>query len=193
MEIKSAIFVRGILGSNSILRDKLPKICFVGRSNVGKSSVINKLLFRKDLVKSSSLPGKTREINFFLVNDKQYFVDLPGYGYAKLSPQKSDKLRKLIIWFLSTDEVKLDLVFLIVDARVGLTSLDRDMLDILRGEDKNFVVLVNKSDKLKKNEVQKKILEIQAEAGHTVVSFSAKTGLGREEVIDLILKTKSGM
>ena len=97
MEIKSAKFIKGVKGSNEILERDFLHLAFYGRSNVGKSSCINALLGRKDLVKSSSKPGKTKELNFFEVNSDFFVVDLPGYGYAKLSPKEREKLRKLIL------------------------------------------------------------------------------------------------
>ena len=97
MDIKSAEFVKGIMGTDKILEDNKPQIVFVGRSNVGKSSIINLLANRKNLVKSSSKPGKTKQINFFLINKKVFFVDLPGYGFMKMDLKKKEKIRKLII------------------------------------------------------------------------------------------------
>jgi len=94
MEIKSAEFIKGILGTNELLEDERLQVAFIGRSNVGKSSVINSLVNRKDLVKSGSKPGKTRQINFFLINGKVYFVDLPGYGFLKASLKEKEKLGK---------------------------------------------------------------------------------------------------
>ncbi len=138
MEIKSAKFVRGITGTDRILEDKIPQIAFVGRSNVGKSSVINSLVMSKDLVKSSARPGMTREINFFLINRNLYFVDLPGYGYARISPKGAEKLRRLILWYLSSGEAKPKLIVLIVDVRIKPTPYDKEMVNILRQEGLNF-------------------------------------------------------
>src|SRR6266516_2479045 len=98
-KITSARFIRGIIGTNDILFDGLPQIAFVRRSNVGKSSVINSLTNRKDLVKVGKKPGKTTEINFFLINERFYFVDLPGYGYARLTPAEREKIRKRMLWY----------------------------------------------------------------------------------------------
>ena len=106
MEIQSAEFVRGIKGTDPILNSGLPQIAFVGRSNVGKSSTLNALLNRKDLVAVSKKPGKTTEINFFLVNEKIYFVDLPGYGYARAGSKKREKIKKLIVWYLTSGEAR---------------------------------------------------------------------------------------
>ena len=118
MNITSASFVTGIIGTDPILKEKHPQIAFVGRSNVGKSSVINSLVMRKDLVKSSSMPGKTREINFFLINKAFYFVDLPGYGFARMGAKGAEKIRKLILWYLGSGEARVKLVVLIIDSVV---------------------------------------------------------------------------
>jgi len=183
MKIKTAEFIKGIVGEDKILKEKKPQVAFIGRSNVGKSSVINSLVSRKNLVKSSSTPGKTREINFFLVNKSIYFVDLPGYGFAKMSKKESEKLRKLIWWYFTSGEVKPKFVVLIVDAKVGVTDLDFDMLGILKEYNHNIIVLANKVDKLKKNDIKKKVLEIEENILEDVVAFSAKTKLNKEKIL----------
>ena len=96
--IKTAEFVKGVVGTDPILKEKIPQIAFVGRSNVGKSSVINALTGKKGLAISSSTPGRTLQLNFFLINEKAYFVDLPGYGYARASLKQAEKMRKMIMW-----------------------------------------------------------------------------------------------
>src|SRR6185369_12085856 len=104
-----------------ILTDGVPEIAFVGRSNVGKSSLINSLVNRKDLVKVGKKPGKTTEINFFSINHKKcYFVDLPGYGYAEASPKQKESIEKLILWYLMYSEASLQKVVLILDVKAGL-------------------------------------------------------------------------
>ncbi|MEX0934993.1 MAG: ribosome biogenesis GTP-binding protein YihA/YsxC, partial [Candidatus Paceibacterota bacterium] len=150
-EIQNIEFMRGILGSDSILEDSRPHIAFVGRSNVGKSSTLNCLAGR-NIAYTSKKPGKTQEINFFLVNDSVYFVDLPGYGYARISAHEAEKLRKHMIWYLSESGVQPRWVVLILDAKVGITDLDRDMLDILAGEGHRVLILANKMDKLNQKE-----------------------------------------
>lgn len=182
-KIISAEFKRGIKGSNEILNDSVPQIAFIGRSNVGKSSVINSLLVRKNLVKSSSVPGKTREINFFLINKKVYFVDLPGYGFSKMSKKESEKLRKLIWWYFTSGEAEPKYVVLIIDAKVGVTNLDMEMMGILKEYDYNIIVLANKVDKLKKNDIKKKISEIENKMNEKVLPYSAKTKLNREKLL----------
>ncbi len=174
VKIKSAKFIKGIIGTNPILKDSKSQIAFVGRSNVGKSTLINSILERKNLVKSSATPGKTRQINFFLVNDAVYFVDLPGYGYAKLSQKTSEKLRKLILWYFTSKEAMPKLVVLIIDAKVGPTELDFQMLDILKQEGYSVLVAANKIDKLKKTEIKAKIEKIKSNFYENLLPVSAK-------------------
>lgn len=183
MDIKSAEFIKGIIGTDKILEDNRPQIAFIGRSNVGKSSVINLLVKRKNLVKSSSKPGKTKQINFFLVNKKFFFVDLPGYGFMKTDLKRKEKTRKLIIWYLFRSNVEIDKIVLIIDAKTGLNDFDLEMIELLRKTEKNFVVIANKIDKLKKNEIKKQINLFQEEIKEKIIPFSAKEKKGREELL----------
>lgn len=186
MEIKSAEFVKGIIGTDSILGDKHPQIAFVGRSNVGKSSVINSLVLSKGLVKSSSTPGKTKEINFFLINKKFYFVDLPGYGFARMGAKGAEKIRKLILWYLGSGESKVSLVVLIVDLGVKPMPHDKEMADILRAENINFVVVGNKVDRLNQAERSHSMKVVKAAFGADVIPYSARTKAGREVLLEAI-------
>lgn len=186
MEIKSAEFVKGIIGTDPILGDQYPQIAFVGRSNVGKSSVINSLVLRKGLVKSSSTPGKTKEINFFFINKAYYFVDLPGYGFARMGAKGAEKIRKLILWYLGSGEARVRLVVLIVDLGVRPMVHDKEMADILRAENIDFVVVGNKVDRLNQTERAHNIKEIEAAIGATVLPYSARTKAGRENLLEVI-------
>lgn len=186
MKITSAEFVKGIIGSDTILRQQHPQIAFVGRSNVGKSSVINSLVLRKDLVKSSSLPGKTREINFFLINQKYYFVDLPGYGFARMAVSGAEKLRKLILWYLGSGEARIHLVALIVDACVAPMAYDKEMVDILRNEGIPFIIIANKVDRLNQKEKSHNFKAIEAALGAVPLPYSARTKIGRDILLDEI-------
>lgn len=188
MEIKSSNFVKGIIGTDPILRDSSPQIAFVGRSNVGKSSVINSLVLRKDLVKSSSMPGKTREINFFLINEKFFFVDLPGYGFARMGAKGAEKIRKLILWYIGSGEAKINLVALIVDLSVKPMAYDKEMADILRAENIPFVVVANKADRLNQTERAHHIKEVEAALGAHILPYSARTKAGREQLLEVISK-----
>ena len=188
MVISSAVFVKGILGTDPILWEKHKQIAFVGRSNVGKSSVINSLVMRKDLVKSSSMLGKTREINFFFINKKFYFVDLPGYGFARMGAKGAEKIRKLILWYLSSGEARVKLVVLIVDSVVAPMPYDKEMTDILRAENIPFVVVANKIDRLNQTERAHGLKAIEAALGATVVPYSARTHYGRDELLEMVNK-----
>lgn len=190
MNIMSAEFVKGIIGTDPILGDRYPQIAFVGRSNVGKSSVINSLVLRKDLVKSSATPGKTREINFFLINKTQYFVDLPGYGFARMAVGSAEKLRSLILWYLSSGEAHIRLVVLIVDACVGPMAQDKEMIDILRTEEIPFVVVANKVDRLNQTEKAHNLKAIEAALGVNPMLYSARTKMGRDTLLREIEKSK---
>jgi GTP-binding protein len=147
-----AVFVKGIKGSDSILEVPFPQIAFVGRSNVGKSSSINAILGVNNLARTSRTPGKTQEINFFLINDNMYFVDLPGYGYAKVPVKTAEQIRKHILWYLAGGEAHPKLVILIIDARHGATDDDRELMSIAANEGHPILVLINKIDKLSGNE-----------------------------------------
>ncbi len=189
MEIKSAEFIKGIKGTDEILKEKRPHIAFVGRSNVGKSSVINSLVGKKELVKSSSVPGKTREINFFLINDEFYFVDLPGYGFAKIKQKQREKLRKLILWYLLDEEllqIKRKIV-LIVDFKVGPSNFDLEMLQLLQENNLNFVILANKADKVNKGKRLNQQKKIEEKIGKNILIYSAKTKEGKEELISKLI------
>ena len=128
MYIKSAQFIKSVLGTNKILADGTPQVVFVGRSNVGKSSVINSLTGQKQLAKTSPLPGCTTEINLFFINDSLYLVDLPGYGFARASWKERERIQKMMYWYLFKSEIQQKKIVLIIDALVGLTENDKYML-----------------------------------------------------------------
>jgi GTP-binding protein len=189
MIIKSAEFIKGIVGTNRILEDGLPQIAFIGRSNVGKSSVIASLLKRNDLVKTGKKPGKTTEINFFLINHKFYFVDLPGYGYAEGGKQKIEKIRKLIIWYLADSGARPDPVVLIIDIKAGITDFDKDMLDILRDQNHPYLIVANKTDKLNRKELQDQIKKIKEESGEeNIILYSATNKMSPNVILDKLGK-----
>ncbi len=182
MKILSAEFLKGIIGTDVILTDGVPEIAFVGRSNVGKSSVINSLVNRKNLVKTSNRPGKTTEINFFGINNnKCYFVDLPGYGYAKRSPKEKESIEKLILWYLMYADVALFKAVLILDSKAGLTAFDQEMIRVLREKGHPLIIVVNKIDKLNHKETAAQLRAIK-EAAHeaVVVPYSAIMATAKE-------------
>lgn len=186
-EIKSAAFVKGVVGGEGLPEVILPQIAFVGRSNVGKSSVINALVGMKGLAISSSTPGRTLQINFFLINEDTYFVDLPGYGYSKQSLKFADKMRRMIMWYLEQNENGPEKVVLIIDANIGPTKFDIEMKDLLEENEYEFIIVANKIDKVKNSELVKKKREIMEKMEtENIVYFSSKTKQGREELLDKI-------
>ncbi len=147
-----AQFIRSAAKPTDFPRDRLPQVVFAGRSNVGKSSVINRLLNRKNIARVGSAPGKTTHINYFSVDEKLYLVDLPGYGYAKVSKQERDRWGKLIeAWFADAERMALGI--LVVDARHKPTMDDCTMAQVFLSSGKPFLVAANKLDKLKKSEI----------------------------------------
>ncbi|HBM45464.1 MAG: putative GTP-binding protein EngB [Parcubacteria group bacterium GW2011_GWF2_38_76] len=184
MRIESAIFRKGIRGNDNILFEEKPQVAFVGRSNVGKSSLMNCLLNRNDLVKSGKMPGKTREINFFLVNGKILFVDLPGYGYANLPIDVREQLVRMIQWYFFQKVFKRKAV-LVLDAKVGPNDMDIEMYRILREQREEVIIVANKIDTLNQKEKNQQIKMISEKMpGAEIIPCSAKTKEGR----DLILK-----
>ena len=188
MKITSAEFIKGVVGPDRALNDTRPQVAFIGRSNVGKSTVINALTGQKKLSKTSSSPGKTREINLFLINDNLLLIDLPGYGYAKLPKEKRAQIERLINWYLFLSEYKQKKVVLIIDAKVGPTKDDLEMLTALEDHQKEILILVNKIDKIKSSEKDKQVKKIKEIIGdHKIVLCSAKNNIGIDNLIEEIL------
>lgn len=187
MQISSAVFKCGLKGSHDILLDGTPQVAFIGRSNVGKSSLLNSLTGSKVLARTSKTPGRTQEINVFLINDTHYFMDLPGYGYAKLGGAVKEKLSKLINWYLF--DAGLDQkVALLIDAEIGPTKDDLEMLGALEMEGKEIVIVLNKIDKIKKSQYPNHIKKLATIFnGHKLFPYSSKTKAGREELLTELL------
>jgi len=188
MKIASVDFVGGFTKLSQMPADRFPEAAFIGRSNVGKSSLINRLLQRKNLARTSGTPGKTQQINFFLVNGRFYVVDLPGFGYAKVSKTQRAKWQKTIGHYL-TERETLKVVFQLVDARHKPTALDEEVMILLKESPAEHVVVLTKSDKLSGNERQKAITRVHktmAPLGleRPVLLTSAEDGRGRPELID---------
>jgi len=175
MKIKSATFVKGIIGSDEILFNGKFQVALMGRSNVGKSTLINSLTMRKNLARSSSSPGKTIRMDFFLINNSFYFVDFPGYGYAKYSYQKREKLAKMTLWYLMYSEIKNRLVLLVIDAKIGITPYDADMLKTFYEYHINHIIVANKVDNLQMGQKEKQIMNLQHENQNSeVIPYSSK-------------------
>lgn len=183
MKAKTAKFVTGVtIGSElpELENLNLKHVAFIGRSNVGKSSLINSLVGKAELARSSAAAGFTKQINFYLINKDFYLVDLPGYGFAQGSFAARDGLQQLIEWYLTypglTDN---QIIVLIIDAKVGPTDLDKAMLVRLEGLEKNVIVVANKIDKLKKSELKKQMDSIVVIMHpHLVIPYSVKEKLG---------------
>ncbi|MHB9019449.1 MAG: ribosome biogenesis GTP-binding protein YihA/YsxC [Minisyncoccota bacterium] len=189
MKIKNARFIRGVVGPDDFLEKDIPQIAFIGRSNVGKSSVINSLTHQKDLAITSSLPGRTQQINLFLINESIYLLDLPGYGFSQDSQEGRERLQKLIFWYLFESTYKQKKVVLIMDVNVGLTESDLNTLKYLREKDKNIVIVANKIDKMKKSQHAKVLKEIKDAAGGVkIIPYSAKKKIGVEELTKEVME-----
>lgn len=188
MKIESAQFVKGVLGSDSIFEDGIPQVAFIGRSNVGKSSVINSLVNQKDLARTSFFPGRTQKINIFLINKFLYFVDLPGYGYAKVPNKLKNSLRAMINWYFFVSGHEQKKVVLIIDASIGLTKDDLDILCSLEDYRKDILVVANKIDKIKQTEYEEQFKKIKDLIGvHQIIPYSAKKKIGVEKLLKEIL------
>ncbi len=195
LNVQRAEFVRSAAGAKDFPRDLLPQVAFAGRSNVGKSSVINRLLNRKNFARVGSAPGKTTHINYFRIDDKLYLVDLPGYGYAKVSQQEKERWAGLIqSWF--DDRTLMSLGVLIVDARHKPTANDVTMAEYFKAAEKPWAVVANKLDKLKKSEIEPNLALIretlELPEAVKVIPFSAEKGTGREELLRIILEHMEG-
>lgn len=182
MKILSAQFMKGVVGEEAIMYDGISHIAFIGRSNVGKSSTLNAILERKKLVKTGNTPGKTREINFFKVETNipttTYFVDLPGYGYAKLSKKQREELQQLIEWYITHPTADTALVCLILDAKVGISDIDQVYIEMLKKSQKPYILAFNKIDKINQKEKHKLTRDIEQNFNTEVKTFfySATTG-----------------
>lgn len=170
-------------------KNRLPEIAFAGKSNVGKSSVINRLLNRKNFARVGDKPGKTVHVNYFTIDRKCYFVDLPGYGYAKVSQAEKDRWAKLMEDYFASGRI--DLGILIVDARHAPTANDVTMSRWFIDSGCPFVVVANKLDKLKKSEVEPNLrtirLDLELPEECTIIPFSAEKGTGKEDLVRCVL------
>jgi GTP-binding protein len=190
MKIKSATFSRGVTDNDNLIRDGLPQVALIGRSNVGKSSLINALSQNGTLARVSATAGRTQEINFFLINDSFYLVDLPGYGYARGSFEKRGLIYERIEGYLFKSEIKHYKVVLIIDTKTGMTESDKEMYRELAQNGKDVVIVANKIDKVNQSEKQKNINEITAFVSpHPILQVSAEKHTGIEELKRLIFPT----
>lgn len=182
MKITSAEFVKSAFNETHWTTDGLPEIAFLGRSNVGKSSLLNTLLQRKGLARTSNTPGRTQSINYFLVNESFYFVDLPGYGYAKVSKAMRADWGKMAEEYLANRQ-ELVLSIHLVDSRHEPTTLDLQLHEWLVFNEKNHRVVATKADKLSNNKLKKSLETIETAFPESLVlAYSAETGKGRDAV-----------
>ena len=188
MKIKEVAFVKSAVKPDQYPEYDFPEICFAGRSNVGKSSLINTLIQRKDMVKTSSKPGCTQLINFFLVNGDVSFVDLPGYGYAKVSKVLRAQWQPMVELYLSRRTSLLGLV-LLIDIRRDPGKEESDLVKWLESHGMPYLLVLTKSDKLSKTQQAKRLSAISSQMNRDpggIVLFSTKTRQGRETVLDEI-------
>ncbi len=187
MKVTSAEFVKSAFTEEHWTTDGLPEIAFLGRSNVGKSSLLNSLLNRKGLARTSNTPGRTQSINFFLINEKFYFVDLPGYGYARVSKTMRGDWGKMAHDYLAKRE-QLMLSIQLVDSRHTPTELDQQLHEWLIHHGKPHVAVATKADKLSSNELRKNLERIgQVLTGSRVIAYSSVNGKGRDSVWQAIM------
>ena len=189
MNLHNVEFLISAANKKDFPASRLPEIAFAGKSNVGKSSVINRILQRKNFARVGEKPGKTIHVNYFTIDKKCYFVDLPGYGFAKVSQAEKDRWANLMESYFAANRI--DLGVMIVDARHAPTQNDITMANWFIQSGCRFVVVANKLDKLKKSEIEPNLKTIRADLclpdDCIVVPFSAEKGTGREELLKIIL------
>ena len=191
MNFNNVEFLISAANTAGFPKNRLPEIAFSGKSNVGKSSVINRILNRKNFARVGDKPGKTIHVNYFTVDNKCYFVDLPGYGFAKVSQAEKDRWSRLMESYFAAGRI--DLGVLIVDARHAPTNNDITMARWFIDSGCPFVVVANKLDKLKKSEIEPNLLTIRQDLelpeSCPVIPFSAEKGTGKDELVKYISNT----
>lgn len=190
MKIKSAEFIKSIYDLRNLPSSVLSEFVFVGRSNVGKSSLINTICSKKSLAKVGSAPGKTRQLNYFLINEEYYLVDLPGYGYAKVPEQIRAGWRKLVEDYISERE-NVNMVFVLIDSRHEPTYLDELMVSWLEYYEIPYAIVLTKSDKISKNKMEKQIYRASKivhneDLCRDYIPFSIVSGEGKNDIVNLI-------
>ena len=191
LNVNKAEFIKSAASPRQFIQSSIPSVVFAGKSNVGKSSVINRMLNRKNFARVGASPGKTIHVNYFFIDQKIYFVDLPGYGYAKVSQAERDRWGKLMEDFFATPGL-IDLGVMIVDARHKPTADDVTMAEWFKSSGCRLVVVANKLDKLKKSEIEpnmqliRETLTLPGEV--LLIPFSAEKGQGRESLLAEIVK-----
>ena len=191
INVQKAEFILSAVSPKTFRKDGLPQVAFAGRSNVGKSSVINRLLQRKNFARVGAAPGKTIHINYFLIDSAFYLVDLPGYGYAKVSKSERDRWGRLMESYFAHPEL-MTLGVMIVDSRHKPTADDVTMAGWFKSTECNLVIVANKIDKLKKSEIEPNMQRIretlELDDSVPVIPFSAEKGNGRDELLGKIME-----
>lgn len=191
LNVNKAEFIKSAAAPGQFIHSSVPAVVFAGKSNVGKSSVINRMLNRKNFARVGAQPGKTVHVNYFLIDGKLYFVDLPGYGYAKVSQNEKERWGKLMESFFAAEGV-MDLGVMIVDARHKPTADDCTMAEWFKGSGRPLVVVANKLDKLKKSEIEPNLKLIRETLtlpeSVPLIPFSAEKGQGREALMAELMK-----
>jgi GTP-binding protein len=193
MKIKTAVFLKSCTASTQFPDLNYPEFAFFGRSNVGKSSLLNMLLGKKDLVKTGSRPGVTTMVNFFTVNESKSFVDLPGFGYSKLPASMRKKFMPLIKDYIA-NRPNLKAGFLLIDIRRTPGDFEKEILSFLTGREIPVAITITKADKLSKNQRVKKIREIEQAlviSSDSIFITSASTGEGKQQILRLINELSS--
>lgn len=195
INVQKAEFILSAASPKDFRRDALPQVAFAGRSNVGKSSVINRLLNRKNFARVGAAPGKTTQINYFKIDNAFYLVDLPGYGYARVSKGERDRWGRLMEGYFADPEL-MTLGVMIVDARHKPTADDCTMAEFFKNSGRPFAVVANKLDKLRKSDIEPNLARIREtlELDEVVklIPFSAEKGDGKQELLNLILEHAEG-
>ena len=193
MLIKEPRFEISVMNKSQYPKNKLPQIVLAGKSNVGKSSFVNCLVNRKALARTSSAPGKTRQINFYNMDEKFYFVDLPGYGYSQMSKVEQKKVGDSIETYLRNSK-NINLVILLVDIRHDPTANDKMMMDYIKSTGHRYIVVTSKADKIAKTKVQSyvdKIAEILDVESDLIFAFSSENKFNRDVVWEVIEESLS--
>ena len=190
MNFQKVEFVTSAAAPGDFRRDRRPQFAFAGKSNVGKSSVINRILQRKNFARVGAAPGKTVHINYFLIDETAYLVDLPGYGFAKVSKAEKDRWARLMERYFQEPDL-ITLGVMLVDARHKPTANDIVMADYFKQSGRPFVVVANKLDKCRKSEIEGNLACIRATLGLPedcrLIPFSAEKGTGRDELVRVLL------
>ena len=188
MIIKNPKFEISVMNKSQYPKNGLPEIVLAGKSNVGKSSFVNAMINRKSLARTSSAPGKTRQLNFYNMDDKFYFVDLPGYGYSQMSKAEQKKVGDSTETYLKSRK-NINLIILLVDIRHKPSENDKMMMDFIKSTGKHYIVITSKADKIAKTKVQSYVDEIAKEldiADNLIFAFSAENKLNVSDIWEVI-------